>query len=249
MNEDLQNKIDELEQKFDKLSSTITDISTSIDGFDSRNILNLQNDVTLRDTIRQIINENIENIMWNNIFYLSSFATASITATDTVEVLDSNGREADTSAGLRFQPTIDSRFKMTFYINEGFTKTNIYIAAPGVSKSASTPTAIIDANQSWVGVKFVAGTMYLVSSTAGSETSTVTSVSITDNTTHTLEIRYLLTHTEFYFDNEYVGDIECDLTSPGSFEVFWPFITSVASQDTTDVNLTIESFEFLQKRK
>lgn len=220
---ELENRIQILEQTSGRNSSTL-----------DRKVTNDQ------------VSDEIHDILWNKVFYISSFATASIT-TVAAELLDANGRESDTSAGLRFRPERESRFKTSFYINAGLSKSIIYILSPAISTSTSIGT-LVAADKSFVGVKIVAGTVYLVSCRSGIESIISTNIRITDSATNILEISYHISHATVFFNDIEIGDIPCNLLGI-TFSTFFPFLISVGSSDGTSVNLTTENFEFLQKRK
>lgn len=171
-------------------------------------------------------------------------------STTTDEVLSAVGRESDTSYGRRFKPDRESRFRTSFYIQSGLSVSTIYIVSPAVSNTTASMTGTImnDGNKSFVGVKIVNGLIYAVSSVNGTETTVVTGTTITDATTHLLEIDYYISHAVVKFNSTIIGDIPCNLLST-TLQTFCPFLTSIKSSDGTAVNLTMESYEFLQKRK
>lgn len=202
--------------------------------------------------INDVVQDGLDDILWNGTAYISSFATSSLTTT-TAELFDSSlisqgGRESDTSEGKRFRPETSCRFKTAFYLNAGIPKSTVYIVAPAISTSTAIGTSIIDVNKSFVGVKIVAGVMSLVASTNGGVTTRSTSITIPDAITHLLEIDYYVTHAVVLFDNVIIGDIPCYLP-PTTIGTFFPFLTSIGSSDGTSVNVTLENYEFLQRRK
>ena len=231
------------EQEINELKKRLSVLETSIS-------INRNLDNQSKDLIGQFVATRIPSVLWDNVSFTSSFATASITTVSpsTAELLDANGRESDTSGGRRFRPERVSKYRATFYINSGLSVSTIYLTAPAVSAASTIGTAMVDANKSYVGVKIIAGVIYMVSSVAGTETTIRTGTTITDATTHLLEIDYYITHAVVKFNNVVIGDISCNLLTT-TLTTFFPFLTSVKSSDGTAVNLTIEGFEFLQNRQ
>lgn len=164
------------------------------------------------------------------------------------ETLDQNGRESDTSVGRRFKPSRESRFRTTFYIADGLSSSTNYITAPAISTQSTIGTTINDGDKSYVGIKIVNGAISLVSNVSGTETTIATGTTISDDSTNLLEINYYISHATVSFNDTIIGDISCNLLSE-SFITFFPFLTSIKSTDGTAVNLTMEAYEFLQKRK
>lgn len=243
---DTDTKIRNIEQSVDKLKSTVMSLESSITN------INRYISTVDKNIITDSIEDGIHDILWDKIFYVSSFASASITTT-TTELLDANGRESDTSQGRKFTPYRQSRFKCSFYLNSNIAKGVFYITSPAVSKSASIGTAIVDADKSFVGIKIVGsvggGAVNLVHSINGTETTKATSANIVDAKTNILEIDYYISHFTVFFNGVSIGDMPSTISTVSTFETFFPFLTSVGSTDGTSVNLTIEAFEFLQKRK
>lgn len=205
----------------------------------------------MKKEARDVIYRALASSLWDEVYYTSNFASASITTTSTSEVFDANGRESDTSGGLYFLPSRESRFRAIFYLNTAQTKSEVYITSPATSQASTVGTAMADTDKSWVGVFIDETVVKLVSynHNDASTTTVTTTETITDNTTHVLEIRYHVGHAEIYLDNASIGTIPCKLIDDTSITTFFPFLTSIKSTDGTSVNLTIESYEFLQSRK
>lgn len=249
--QDLNNRIDELKQEIEIQNDKIKQQDEKIFILENKPIdINRFIGVNSQKIINEIISTEIHNSLWDNISFTSSFATASISTVppSTAELLDANGRESDTSLGRRFKPERECRFKTTFYINSGLSVSTIYITAPAVLAISSVGTAMIDANKSYVGVKIVNGSILLVSSVAGTETTQTTTTTISDTTTNLIEIDYYVSHATVLFNNVLIGNIPCNLQTI-TLNTFCPFLTSVKSSDGTAVNLIMEAYEFLQKRK
>lgn len=196
--------------------------------------------------INTVVSESVHNTLWNEISFTSSFASASMTTT-TTELLDANGRESDTSQGRRFNPTRESRYRTSFYLDAGISKSTVYITAPAVSSSSAIGTSIVAAAKSFVGIKIAAGVVYASSSIAGTVTNIATPITISTNATYVLEIDYYINHAVIFLNGQNIGDITCNLNSIAC-ETFFPFLISIGSSDGTSVNVTTESFEFLQKK-
>jgi len=193
--------------------------------------------------------DEISNILWNNISFTSSFATASITTTSpsTTELLDANGRESDTSQGRRFKPNRPSKFRCSFYLDFGTSQSTIYIASPAVMSTATIGTSITESTKSFVGIKIVAGAVSASSSVAGVITNIATGITILEDITNVLEIQYYITHATILFNGAVIGDISCNLLAT-TLETFLPFLITIKSGNGNTTNLTMESFEFIQNR-
>ena len=204
--------------------------------------------IEVKEDLKSVLYEQIQDVLWNKIFYLASFATTSVNSTG-AEVL--TAKEVDTSAGLYLSPRQKTRFKTTFYLFAGWTNSLVYITAPAVSTVSTAITAILNSNTSFVGIKIDKGTVYLVAKNRekANEVLTDTGKKILDATTHLLEIVYSPNEsTDFYLDNEYIGSVKSNLTNDDTFATFFPYLTSVASYSGT-VNMTIEGYEFIQERQ
>ncbi len=242
--QEMMNELEVMQEQVHKLQSQVESLSNKPDT--STNFLQ-QAGIIEKKKINTIVSDSVHDILWDEISFTSSFATASITTT-TTELLDANGRESDTSQGRRFQPNRESRFRTSFYLGAGISKSTVYITSPAVSSSASIGTSIVDAAKSFVGIKIVAGAVYLSSSVAGTVTNIATQITISTDATNVLEIDYFIDHATVLFNGQTIGDISCNLKTIAC-ETFFPFLISIGSSDATSVNVTTESFEFLQKKR
>ena len=203
-----------------------------------------------QDSIREVVGDNLIDLTWNKIFYVSSFAAASVTTSSSTE--DISAKEVDTSEGKYFDPKLPSRLRMNFYINEGQANATVYILSPtvnGVDFATAVPLST-STTLSYVGVKIVKTAFKLVSydRNTGIETLIDTEKVIDDNTTHTLELIYRPGESsDVYLDTDFVGSIESNLVDNAVIKVYYPYLTSVKS-DSGSVNLTIENYEFIQQR-
>jgi len=239
--EELQNSIRNLEQKVAALESNRG--NSSSEALD-RNLADQSKGIA-SDAVALHLGE----ILWSKVFYIASFATSS-TDTTTTEVLPAGGRESDTTAGKQFRPERPSKFRTAFYLGTNISKLTAYIASPGLLFTTSTiPSSILDSKISFVGIKIDSdGDVSLITSLRGVTTTKATGVTITDDTTNILEINYFVKYADVYLNNVSLGSIPCDILSSTQFEVFFPFISSVGSSDGTSVNLTLDSYEFMQLR-
>lgn len=204
-------------------------------------------DPTEKDQLFDVVSEGIIDIMWNKIFYLSSFATQSVTTSSSTE--DLTAREPDTSENVYLAPDQDSRLRISFYLNTGQTNSIVYIGL-GTSSSQSAPTAIASPNNSFAGVKIVQSIVNMASYNGETDTEKliVTQEAITDNTTHLIEFRYATGQSVVVFiDNKRIGEIAVPQDFAKKTQVFYPYITSVSSVSGS-VNMTLESYEFIQNR-
>lgn len=231
------------EQEINDLKNRLKRLETSIS-------INRNLDNQSKDLMGQIVASKIPSVLWDNVSFTSSFATGTIltTSPSTTELFSTSTRESDTSYGRRFKPSRESKFRTTFYIDGGLSVATIYIAGPAVANVTTAPTAMINADKSAVGVKIVNGAVNLFSSVAGTETVVATTATISDATTHLLEINYYITHAVVLLDSVVIGDISCNLQTT-TLATFFPFLMSAKSGDGTAVSFVMEAYEFLQNRQ
>lgn len=226
------------DQRFSNLENRVKTIEDNA----GRNISSVEKKVTDDN-----VSDGIYETLWNKVYHVASFASASITTTGT-NLLDANGRESDTTAGRLSSPSRDCKFKTAFYLDTGFNVSTVYITSPAISAVSTVGSFIVDSDKSFVGIKIINGAINLVSCRSGVETVKTTTTTIINNNTNVLEIDYYITHAIILFNDVQIGDIACNLLGI-TFQTFFPFLTSLSSNDTSSVNLTIENYEFIQKRK
>lgn len=230
------------------IASAVELLRTEIDQIKETPVDYLKLSENGNQSLNKVISKNLLDILWDNIYYTSSFAAESITTSSATE--DLTAREVDTTGGKKFTPKLDSRYRVNFYIGSGQTNITAYVLSPAISTdttyAATTGPVATNTFLSYVGIKVVLGTIYLVSSVEGNEITIATEKSITDDSTHTLEINYRAGQSaDIYFDNEFIGSIQCKMRIVNDIATYFPYLTSVKSASGS-VNLTIENYEFAQ---
>lgn len=203
------------------------------------------------EQIREIVADKMLDIVWNDVYYLSSFTSTSVDTSSSTETTEA--KEVDTSEGKKFDPAGDTRFRMNFYLNSGQKNITAYILSPATSTDDTFATDVpiaTNTDLSYVGIKMtpdVTGArVNLVSSVAGEEEIVKTEKILEDNTTHVVEINYRAGESaDIYFDNLFLGSIRSKIDKSTNIFTYYPFLTSVKS-DSGSVNFTIESYEFAQ---
>lgn len=234
-------------QQFQELQNRVAKLESNTSSL--RSHVSILSDINTRKTVSlQFVEDQIHNVLWNQIFYVGTLASSTISTTgsSTSEILTI--RESDTTGGLYMNSTRESRFRVPFYLNSGIPQSTVYITSPAVSTSMTVTSTIQNVANSYVGVKIVSGVLSIVSCTAGVEITKLTNVIITNNTTHLLEIRYYVTNADIFFDTVIIGSISCNLPSV-NIPTFYQYLTSLKDNSGATVcNLTFDSYEFLQKR-
>lgn len=230
------------------IASAVETLRTEMDQMKEAPIDYLKLSERGNQSLNKVIGHNLLDILWDNIYYNSSFAAESVTTSSGTE--DLTAKEVDTTGGKKFSAMLDSRFRVNFYSTTGQSNMTAYILSPAISTdtsyAATTGPIATNTYLSYVGIKVVLGVVYLVSSVAGVEKLTVTDKTITDDTTHTLEINYRAGQSaDIYYDNEFLGSIETRMQVINDIATYFPYLTSVKSASGS-VNLTFENYEFAQ---
>lgn len=207
-----------------------------------------------KSDLLEVIRDAISDVLWDEIYYVSSFEASFKDTTSTSEQVDV--KEVDTSEGRQFNPNRPSRFRINFYLEDGFDTSTVYILSPAVSTDPTFATGVpVSTNDflSYAGVKIVSGRVFLVAKPygGGPEVTKSTNFSITGSTTNTLEFNYRPNQsTDVFYNKELIGTIKTPRISPNvPFYTFYPYLTSIKSNTGALVNITVESFEFLQPKQ
>lgn len=216
----------------------------------SKNPSRLSTPEEKRDLL-EVVQDAIADVLWDNIYYIPSFEASFKDTTSSTEQVDV--KEVDTSEGKQFNPSRPCRFRINFYLEDGATASTVYILSPAVSTDPTFTTGVpLSTNDffSYVGIKIVNGDLFLVSkgTNGGEEVTRKTTVRITDASTNTIEFNYRPNQsTDVLFNKKTVGTISNPRLSPTKpFFTFYPYLTSIKSNTGALVNITVESFEFLQ---
>jgi len=162
-------------------------------------------------------------------------------------------RVPDTSSRMFMSPDRKLRFRCTFYVSGTAEKADLYILTPAVLTDLTAVSGGLITNisslDSYVGIRFNAGEVSLVSKGLGTTVSKGKSNTITSDKTYYLEVLYNITNAEFYLNKEYLGTLSCNLQdSLYTYEAFYPLIAPIKSLDGTSVNLNMESYQILQDK-
>ena len=199
------------------------------------------------DVTREVLFETISDILWDRIFYLSSFSTQTVTTSSSTE--DLTIRASDTSENTYLSPDKESRMRLTFYLNSGQQNAICYLGMAS-STSLSAPTSVTDSTISFAGVRIqdTEISLFTHNGTLNQQEAILTQETITDNTTHLIEFRVIpKQYTEVIFNGTIIGQIKTPDDYLSKTSTFFPYITSISSSGGS-VNLTVESYEFLQNR-
>lgn len=214
--------------------------------------INRDTDIEYLDDVKNVIFESIADYLWDGLYIISSFEGPTVTMSSSTENVTI--KEVDNSEGRTFDPRKPSKCRLNFYLGSGQTNSTVYLLSPAVSKDPAFGTNVplsTNTHISYVGIKIIQTIVYLVSYDhfTGAEKLIRTDKTVTDDTTHTLEINYRPGESaDIHFDNQHIGSIECNLIKDASITTFYPYLTSIKSASGS-VNLTLEQFQFLQAKK
>lgn len=203
-----------------------------------------------RNTFLDLIGERLQDILWNAVYYTANFNSETATANSTTQIVTL--KEVDTTEGGKFDPALDSRFRVTFYLNSGATVATLYIVSPAISTDPSFATTVPLADNeflSYVGIKIVNTEVFLVASVNGEERTTKTSVVVDDDTTHNLEIYYRAGDSaDVFFDTRKIGSINAKIQkSKTNLKTYYPYMFAI-SASSGSAQVTMENYEFIQRK-
>lgn len=163
-------------------------------------------------------------------------------------------RVTDTSEGRYLDVGKRSRFRTSFYASNP-DSLDAYILSPAVYDSFSSLNTISSMNilRSYVGIRILNGSIYAVVKESGkTEKRYPTNFSFSgtgDSDTYTLEMIHNVTSTEIYINDEPVGTYPSDMQSGfNSTKTVLPLLAPGRSTDGSNINLTLEHFQFIQDR-
>lgn len=203
-----------------------------------------------RNTFLDLIGEKLQDILWNGVYYTANFNSESATANSTTQVVTL--KEVDTTEGGKFDPALDSRFRVTFYLNSGASVATLYIVSPAISTDPTFATSVpLGTNEylSYVGIKVVATEVFMVASINGTERTVRTSAIIDDDTTHNLEIYYRAGESaDIFLDTQKIGSISAKIQkSKTNLKTYYPYMFAI-SASSGSAQVTMENYEFIQKK-
>lgn len=171
--------------------------------------------------------------------------STSVTSTTTYGVLL---RVPDTAKGKYLKFDRKSRLRSVFYFTNNQTKTDCYILSIALTNNSTAPTSMVDLTN-YVGIRMLAGEVWLVSKQNNKENLKKTDLKITDDKTHILDLKYNVNSAEILIDDEYIGSISCDFSEITYKQItMYPLFAPIRSTDGSAVQITMENYQFLQDR-
>lgn len=205
---------------------------------------------TEKDQLSDIIADSLIDLLWRNIFYVANLNGPAVTTTSASEEFNLNTREGDTSSGKYLSIENAARFRCHFYFNStDALDATTYIASHGTATTSSPGSTITASTIEFAGLKVVNGDVSLVCQNADGTTTQPIVQRIVDDTTYKLEIIFNpKQNAEFYLDGVFVGAIANNLPGNASAVTTLPLMVSIKRGASTNRKVTIESYEYIQKK-
>lgn len=256
---DLDRGIDEsVQEELESLRKDVDDLKRELAMQENKREDNFEAKGENTETVTQSLSESV----WNKFFYLSEVQplTASVPGTGP------DGTDTDirrlTITDTENLINIDRNLKMRcsfFFGSAGESdplyaqETTAYITTAH-GRAPVDPTVyypIEDDTSEFVGIKIKNGVVYLYAYNRGDFVEEITDVTVTGDTTHTLEIQYYQGQkANFYIDGDYKGAILEHLPSTSEELVAcYPIYVSLERTDATAHSLNIDYVEYIQDRK
>lgn len=164
-------------------------------------------------------------------------------------------RITDTSKGKFYGAGSPSRMRCMFYLYTP-PKVEGYILSPAVyndTTSLNTITSVSSDIDAYVGIKVVSQSVYACRKNYGGAEELfdtgVTMPGTSFSETKSLEIEYSGRHADIYIDSALVWTGNIDLGwETVTTEAFLPLLSPVRSTDGTAADITIENYQYIQKR-
>lgn len=203
-----------------------------------------------RSAFLDLMSDALVDVLWNGVYYTANFNSETATANSSTQIVTL--KEVDTTEGGKFDPSLDSRFRVTFYLNSGAANATLYIVSPIISTDPTFATTVpigTNAYLSYVGMKLVNTEVYLVTSINGVETTVRTRKIIDDDTTHNLEIYYRAGESaDLFLDTQKIGTIKARIQkSKTNLKTYYPYLFAI-SASSGSAQVTMENYEFIQRK-
>ena len=207
-------------------------------------------DPTEKDQLYDVIADGLVDVMWNNIFYVSSLNGPAVTTIDASERFDISTREGDTSSGKYLDIESPARFRCHFYFNgTDSLDSTTYIASHGTATTGIPGSTITADTIEFAGLKVVDGDVSIVCQDFRGTTEKLLVQKIVDDTTYKLEIIFNPRESAtFYLNDEYMGAISQNIPSNIKAVTLFPLMVSITRGGGTNKKVTIESYEYIQNR-
>lgn len=236
-------------EEFDELQKSVRDNKKQIE-LAKMSQLKVEGNHIHSDNFNDYIRDYILDIIWKNLFFVSSLDGPSVTTTSASEKFDSGTRQSDTSSGKFLSLDRQSRFRAHFYFNgTDSLDSTTYIGTCGTATTDTGLTSINQNEMEYIALKIDDGTVTLESKSQNGNTSKSMGIIINDNTTYVLEVVYSPgERAEFFLNNDYIGAITDNLPTGIDMVTFFPLMVSITRGASTNRTVTIESWEFIQNR-
>lgn len=191
-----------------------------------------------QDEIKEIIQDSIQSIVWDDFFYISAADPAG-------SAISSGGAYSDSETNSQITLSIlkESRFRcvvnlLAYNDNPAYITTN-HVRPVNVSYN------IGENDGQWTGFRIDSDGLKIVNFNEGASTSSLVKTDLATGTDLLLEINYFpRERADYYVDGEFVGSISSNLPSDPTLEIFSWHFSEVSSGGST---LDIQRVEFLQR--
>lgn len=234
-----------------QVEQELKQLRAEVDMLKSQEVITRDMDAQTKDVLRDIFKDFIVDLVWDEIFYISSMDGPAAETTSASELFNTSTRQADTSAESFLSTDRVSKFRCHFYFNgTDATDCTAYIGTVGTSTTDTGITSINQSGMEYLAIKITNGVVTLESKSHIGSKSKPTQYRITDDTTYRLDINYFpRERAEFYINGKFVGGITEYLPGQPNIATFFPLMVSIIRGGSTNRKVTVESWEFIQERQ
>lgn len=212
-------------------------------------ILNINSSKEQKRNSAEAVYEELTDYLFDRIILLNEAGLTTSTSITSTSNYGMALRIIDTSQGKSFRPDKKSRLRFNFYFNNNAANIDAYILSPAMYPALTPAPTNVSQLNAYVGVKVFDGNVSLVAKDSGGERTVTTSFTIPDDSTHILDILYNVTYAEIKIDGESLGSINCNLLEDlYDMQTFYPLIAPIRSQNGSAVQITSESYQFIQDK-
>jgi hypothetical protein len=234
-----------------QIEQEIKQLRAEVDTLKSRDVITRDMNAQTKDVFKELMKDIIFDLVWDEVFYISSMDGPAATTTSASELFSSATRQADTSAESFLSTDRISKFRCHFYFNgTDVTDCTAYIGSMGTATTDTGITSINQTGMEYLAIKVTNGVVTLVSKSHLGSKEKSTQYTITDDTTYRLDINYFpRERAEFYINGKFVGGMTEYLPGQPNIVTFFPLMVSITRGGATNRNVTVESWEFIQERQ
>lgn len=194
-----------------------------------------------------------EKVVYLNYIY-SDFGSGGTTSTST---LNTASRIIDSSSGRFMRAGRKNRFSCQFYTRSS-SKLVGYLLSPATLDSDTLGSITsLSSLDSYAGLKFIDSRVYVVTKNSGETSENLTEIdfgfdgaSKTFSSTYRLEILYTGRSIQVWINGIYYGDYAFEMQSQTEPVVtYYPFFSAGRSTDGTQVNIVVETLQFIQDKE